>query len=222
MKKERLKMKRVIAMALGVVMLCGMVGCGNTETAKKKETYDTFVAGFGKTIITPEYEVHMASHGDEASRVSQGILTDLYALVVAMSDTEGNTMLWITTDVTQGNIVMADLVRKEVEEKYGIPKENVLLSGTHNHSSVSWSFEADANKRFQEDWLAGVMKSIDAALEDRAPATMEIGRTESEGLAFVRRYWRADGTLLSGGDLVMVFIAWISRNITSMVLPLCN
>lgn len=192
-------MKKLLAMVLGVVMLVSMVGCGDTQTAKKKEKFDAFVAGFGKTIITPEYEVHLGSHGDEESRVSKGILTDLYALTVAMSDTEGNTMLWITTDLSQGDISMANLVRQEVEEKYGIPKENVLLGGTHNHSSVAWSYEADANKRFQEDWLEGVMKSIDAAMEDRAPATMEIGRTESEGLAFVRRYLREDGTLLSGG-----------------------
>ena len=192
-------MKRVIAMALGVVLLCGMVGCGNTETVKKKETFDTFVAGFGKTIITPSYDVHLGSHGDSKSRISKGVLTDLYALTVAMTDTEGNTVLWITTDLSHGLVEMANLVRDAVAEKYDIPRENVLLAGTHNHSSVDWGFEAESNKKFQDDWLEGVMKSIDAALEDRSAATMEIGRTESEGLNFSRRYWREDGTLLSGG-----------------------
>ena len=192
-------MKKLLAMLLGVVMLVSMVGCGDTGAAKKKEKFDTFVAGFGKTIITPEYAVHLDSHGDTETRVSKGILTDLFALTVAMSDTEGNTMLWITTDLTHGTITMANTVRKAVEEKYGIPKENVILGGTHNHSSVAYGYEAEANKRFEADWLAGVMKSIDTALEDRAPATMEIGRTESEGLAFSRRYWREDGNLLSGG-----------------------
>ena len=64
-------MKKWIAMILGVVMLVSMVGCGDTETAKKDEKFDTFVAGFGKTIITPEYEVHLGSHGDEESRVQR-------------------------------------------------------------------------------------------------------------------------------------------------------
>ena len=192
-------MKKWIAIILGTVLLISMVGCGNTGAAKKVETFDTFAAGFGKTIITPEYAVNLDSHGDTATRVSKGVLTDLFALTVAMSDAEGNTVLWITTDLTHGTITMANTVRKAVEEKYGIPKENVILGGTHNHSSVAYGYESEANKRFEEDWLAGVMKSIDAAIEDRAPATMEIGRTESEGLAFSRRYWRTDGNLLSGG-----------------------
>jgi hypothetical protein len=192
-------MKKWIAIVLGAVLLISMVGCGNTGATKKVETFDTFVAGFGKTIITPEYAVNLDSHGDTATRVSKGVLTDLFALTVAMSDTEGNTVLWITTDLTHGTITMANVVRKAVEEKYGIPKENVILGGTHNHSSVAYGYESEANKKFDEDWLAGVMKSIDAAMADRAPATMEIGRTESEGLAFSRRYWREDGNLLSGG-----------------------
>lgn len=192
-------MKKLLAMVLGVVMLVSMVGCGDTQTTKQKEKFDTFVAGFGKTVITPEYAVHLDSHGDAETRVSKGVLTDLFALTVAMSDTEGNTLLWITTDLTHGTITMTNLVRKAVEEKYGIPKENIVLGGTHNHSSVAFGYEAESNKRYEEDWLAGVMKSIDAAMEDRTPATMEIGRTETEDLNFSRRYWRADGNLLSGG-----------------------
>ena len=191
-------MKKIIAMLLGVAMLVSMVGCGDTG-AVKKEKFDTFVAGFGKTVITPEYAVHLGSHGDAETRVSKGVLTDLYALTVAMSDTEGNTMLWIVTDLSHGGIDRANVLRKQVEEKYGIPKEHVLLAGTHNHSSVEWGFEAESNKKFEEEWYEGVMKSIDKAMEDRSAATLEIGRTESEGLNFSRRYWREDGNLLSGG-----------------------
>ena len=139
-------MKKIIAMLLGVAMLVSMVGCGDTG-AVKKEKFDTFVAGFGKTVITPEYAVHLGSHGDAETRVSKGVLTDLYALTVAMSDTEGNTMLWIVTDLSHGGIDRANVLRKQVEEKYGIPKEHVLLAGTHNHSSVEWGFEAESNKR---------------------------------------------------------------------------
>ena len=192
-------MKKWLALLLVVIMCIGMVGCGETETAKKKEKFDTFVAGFGKVLITPEYDVHLGSHGDSATRISQGVLTDLYALTVAMSDTEGNTMLWITTDLSHGLISMTNLVREAVAEKYDIPKENVLLGGTHNHSSVDWGYEADSNKKFQEDWLEGVMKSIDAAMEDRSAATMEIGRTATENLNFSRRYFRSDGLMTGGG-----------------------
>lgn len=177
---------------------------------KKKITESkSFTAGFGKAIITPSDElltsIHLGSHGDEESRIATGKLDDIYALTVALTDKNDNTLLLIVTDLTNANRGMTKMVREAVSEEYGIPAANVMVAGTHNHSSIAWpksSYnwdETHANVKYKAEWLAGVMESVAAAMEDRSVATMQIGSTETDGLNFSRRYWREDGTMIGGG-----------------------
>ena len=148
----------------------------------------------------------MDSHGDQATRIATGKLDDIYALAVALTDEYDNTLLLIVTDLTNGNREITKKVRDAVYEQYGIPATNVMVAGTHNHSSIAWpassyegKWDTSSNKAYAEEWLAGVMTSVAEAMNDRSVATIEIGRTETQGLNFSRRYVDKNNKIVIGG-----------------------
>lgn len=191
-KMKRKRFVRILSMVLIVVLMVGVSGCG-TKGGKE------FQAGFGKTDITPGEGVELGSYGDSESRKTIGTLSSLYALTVALTDAEDNTLILIVTDLSWGSMVRTNQIRTEINNKYEIPKENIMLAGTHNHSAPDDESEHVKNVEYMEQWKEAVMESVDQALEDRKPATMEIGRTETERLNFSRRYVRSDGNYVGGG-----------------------
>ena len=121
------------------------------------------------------------------------------AVAIAVTDTENNTLILVVTDLSWGRIQDANTIRNAVYKKYGIPKENVLVGGTHNHSAPSAKWNSDANKAYMVMWQEQVMSAIDAAIRDRAEATMEVGSTYTENMVFSRRYKCRDGLYIGGG-----------------------
>lgn len=202
-------MKKIITMLLTVVMLLGLCACGdnssdNGESAKLGQLkFDTFVAGYGKVDVTPTNAVHLGSYGDAMTRISTAVKDPFYAITVVMTDTDGDTMVLIVTDLSWGHINQLTYLRVQIEEKFGIPGDNVLLGGTHNHNGPEWMNEGymtAANQLyFNSVWYPGVLESVEMALNDRKPATFEIGTTETVDVGFVRRYYMSDGSFYGSG-----------------------
>jgi len=164
------------------------------------EQFKPILAGFGKMDVTPFAKVHLGSMNNDMQRISRRINPNdpFNAMTLALTDDNGDTFLFIVTDLSWGHINWARKIRPMIEEKYGIPGDHIVLGGTHNHSGPSWYGEAlqtSANQAYFDYWLVGVMSSVYIALQDRKPAQMQIGRTETENYTFVRRYWREDGNL---------------------------
>lgn len=188
-------MKKIGILLLTLILIVGTMGCG---TGKKD-----FQAGFGKADITPGEGVELGSYGNSAIRKSRGVWTPLSALSLVLTDAEDNTLVLIVTDLSWGNVTRTAQIRTEVHNKYGIPKENVMLAGTHNHNAPDYESSYAKNVEYMKQWKDAVMESVAKAMDDRKPATMEIGRTETENLVFSRRYERADGTFVGGGPADM-------------------
>ena len=167
---------------------------------KRGDTANTFRAGYGKTNINPENGVSLGSYSNEDVRKSTGILSDLEAVAIAVTDAENNTLILVVTDLSWGRISDANAIRKAVSKKYGIPKENVLVGGTHNHSAPSAKWTSDENIAYMLQWQENVMAAIDIAIRDRAEATMEVGTTQTVDLVFSRRYLCEDGKYQGGGS----------------------
>lgn len=188
-----------------VELLRGTVGSKVYAEAVVEPTqteFSTFVAGFGKADVTPFDPVYLGSYNNAMERRSTGVRNPFSALTTALTDTEGNTLLIIVTDLSWGHENQLQQVRAAVLEKYGIPGENVLLGGTHNHNGAEWyttGWETPENQAYLAMWLEGVLESVETALADRKPAQLNIGRTQTDKLAFVRRYYCADGTVTGSG-----------------------
>ena len=159
--------------------------------------------GFGKVDVTPFEPVHLGSYGGALQRLSTEVRDNFYAIALAITDEEDKTLLLVVTDLTWGTIWHTNIIREKVLEKYGISKEYVMLGGLHNHNGpdvLGAAEETPPNLRYAEFWHNGIMEAVEMALADRKEiVSTEIARGKTEGLAYVRRYWREDGNFLSGG-----------------------
>jgi len=97
-----------------------------------------FCVGFGRAELSPKgYSAKRADYPatDGVERMSQGILDPIYFTCVAITDAQGNTALICTTDQLGTMLAEVNSLRSKVNEAYGIPKENLVVSATHTHSS---------------------------------------------------------------------------------------
>ena len=193
--------KRILSLILAGLLCFAVSACnGSGKTSESESSSQGLSVGFGKADITPYDPVNLGSYGDTATRISQGYIEPLYAITVAITDENDETLLLIVTDLSWGYYVQTEEVRQIVEKDYGIPGDHVMLGGTHNHNAPSYTYKSDMVASYMNYWKESVKSSIAQALADRKPAKMEIGRTKSEGLNFVRRYWLEDGTILTDKD----------------------
>ena len=185
-------MKRIICLAVALMMLLSLAAC--SEGGAGGNAKGTFRVGFGKVDITPTEPVHLASYGDADTRISEGNLHPMYALTIVLEDEDGTRMVLTTTDLSQGgNRMILDELRPMVKEQLGIESQYFVIGGTHNHNAPDYGYNDTYDLKWKDVYKNGVLDSIRMAIEDLAPATIEIGRTETQNLTFVRRYLLENG-----------------------------
>ncbi|MFX0138566.1 MAG: neutral/alkaline non-lysosomal ceramidase N-terminal domain-containing protein [Candidatus Hodarchaeota archaeon] len=103
------------------------------------------MAGAYALPITPElnatgYPIHpdgspvyLAGFGDFGSRPAQSVHDDIYASCLILNY-DGTTIVFVALDLIGFFIDQVDIVRKEVENNYGIDANNVIIACTHTHS----------------------------------------------------------------------------------------
>ncbi|MBR4889652.1 MAG: neutral/alkaline non-lysosomal ceramidase N-terminal domain-containing protein, partial [Clostridia bacterium] len=204
-------MKKLFALFLCACMILSLVAGGGSDgadavtvvnTTGNAENTDTqiaggvFMAGFGRVDITPKESVPMASYGDDRERLSTGLYSYLEARAVVVQDAEGGMLVFLTGDVSWAPNRLATPVRAQLASKLGIPESNIIVSGTHTHSSVSTSLaDMPAVGRFNEQYIQGMVKAATDAVADLKPAEVYVGSVMTENMNFVRRYFMDDGSL---------------------------
>ena len=103
-------MKKIISLCLSLCLALGLCACGKTEKATGQQA-DTLLVGFAKADITPEDPIHMAIYGDEKERISTGFLDYLYAYALAVTGSNGETLLIMTVDHSWFNASVAEQLR---------------------------------------------------------------------------------------------------------------
>jgi len=90
-------------------------------------------AGVAKIAITPKQQMWM---GGFASRThpSEGVSHDLWAKAIALEDASGKKALMITMDLVGIPKKISDHVRDQIKAKYGLGREQIILSTSHTHS----------------------------------------------------------------------------------------
>lgn len=165
-------------------------------TTEKSKKYDKtgFQTGFAMVDITPSTGVPLAGYGNVTYRRSQTVRDPLYSTCVAMSDGE-NTLLFITNDLIRCSDELISLVQKRMQKAYGIPPENIIIAGTHTHSAPDIGADTDsAVAAYLALLYKGVVEACKLAIADLDRTDTYFGKTATEGLAHVRRYFRSDGT----------------------------
>jgi len=202
-------MKKVLCLVLAALLLLGLCACKQQEAQTAKPQ---FQVGYGRADITPSVSVPLSGYGNALTRMSEGFYNKLYASCVAMRDENGNTVLLLSVDITTSGELMVGEARTAAAKATGVAEEQIMVSATHTHSAPSYSSDhmnvGTAKKQFKD----GVVAAAKAAVEDLAPAAVQISTTQTENLNFVRHYLMNDGTY--AGDNYGSFTSGIKAHAT--------
>lgn len=157
-----------------------------------------FKAGFSKVDITPRLGVSMS--GYYRYREADGVLDNLHARCVAMSDCEKTALVFSIDNLHIGDPVVKK-VKDRITGKTGVPGDAIFLACTHTHTGPSWyvsaskgpeavKLTAEANEMMADRCAEAAAKAI----ADMVPSRIFIGRGEATDISFVRRFRMKDGS----------------------------
>lgn len=132
------------------------------------------LAGVAKRSIVPPFPTHMGGFGDR-TQTFDGVHDELFARALTLDD--GSTQVIVVgSDLMAIDVDLVRLSRAAIEEKTGVPAENIMISCTHNHSAPSYYQNVRAGEAHPplegflvEQFTAAAVE----AFEKRAPA--EVG-----------------------------------------------
>lgn len=153
-----------------------------------------FCAGFSRNVCMPDDPVPMEGYGNDKLRFSDGFKDYLTITCTAIQDEKNNLLLLFTEDTI--NAGWSKNLRQLCAETFGIPMENVNVTATHTHASVSTLNKTPAADKFFEDLTQTGLQTAMEAVADLAPAEMHWGMADLSGYNFVRHY------VLSNGEVV--------------------
>ena len=203
-------MKKLLCILLALVMVISMAACGGasapaattvantaTEGTAPAVADDGFRVGFARIDVTPKESVPLGSYGNSSERMSTGYFTYLYISAMAISYGD-DTLMMLTLDHSWYYTVLGEPTRSRISKEYGIPLDHIILNGTHTHQAPdSFNSEIPSQGRYNSLVVDSALEAVGKALEDRAPAEIQIGSVMTEQMNFIRRYFMDDGSLIA-------------------------
>ena len=150
-----------------------------------------YTAGFARLDITPHLGAPIS--GGWKMRTGSGLLDPLYVCAIAFGDGEKTCVVLSLDNLGMGGDQGLSFP-KEVAALVGIPEECLILCCTHSHTTPSVALDAD-----YRSWLLRRCRdAAQLAMNDRKPITdVQWAEGDAGGVAFVRRFWMTDGTVLT-------------------------
>ena len=144
--------------------------------------------GIGKIDITPPLGIEMV--GYYYTRNAEGIHDKLYARSIVFDDGK-----------TKAAIISCDLcwfpkqtilsIEDKINKLNILPFKNVIISATHTHTGPVITPE------YESFLIEQTVKSVKEAYENSFEAKLSCGSAHVEGVAFNRRYFMKDGTVVT-------------------------
>ena len=141
-------------------------------------------AGFAAGRITPSTPVAMAGYASR-DRPSEGVVTDLYAKALALSDSNGQRAVWITTDLIGLRGAVTEETLRRVVERTGLKRHQLLINSSHTHTGPAIA-ETDTSAYGIRDEAAANMRAYRRMLQDRIVEVVEqaLARMEPVELSY--------------------------------------
>jgi hypothetical protein len=122
-------------------------------------------AGVAAVKITPEAAVPMAGYGSR-DRPSEGVVSDLYAKVLALTDASGQRAVWITTDLIGLRGEVAEQICLQIIERTGLNRNQILINSSHTHTGPAIA-DSDIPAYFIPPESAPLIHAYRDMLQDR-------------------------------------------------------
>ncbi|MBN1294382.1 MAG: neutral/alkaline non-lysosomal ceramidase N-terminal domain-containing protein [Candidatus Latescibacteria bacterium] len=164
-------------------------------------------AGVSSVIITPDKPVWMAGYGNR-DKPSEGKIHDIHVKALAFEDPDGNRAVIVTADLISVMLDFSNRVAKTIENRYGLPRENILFNTSHTHcgpeSRLPLLFYIPVEKggRIEEyvQWLeTKYVEAVSAAITDLKPAQIQFTSINPVPFAVSRRLPSPEGILYRSG-----------------------
>jgi len=104
-------------------------------------------AGVARVDTTPTAPVWMSGYASRSSP-SQGVAHPLFAKALALADARDNKVVIVTCDIIGFSRDFTGRVAERVRDKYGLPRENLVLFASHCHSGPT---PADSTDRLKSN-----------------------------------------------------------------------
>lgn len=201
-------MKKTLSVILLLALTLSLWACGGTGQSGAEETqlaelgeYDLY-AGFGRENITPQEPVPLGGYGRASDRIHTAVLDDLYVTGIALTDSAGETVIFLNWDGVRAYDEVQASARDSISTATGVPVERIFIGATHSHSCPEMSNSLDSAVRYAQYVVQQATACAVEAMADRKPANMSAGSIEAEGMNFVRHYQTtlADGSVTYFGD----------------------
>ncbi len=158
-------------------------------------------AGYSKIDITPPLGANL--NGYYRERFSDHVIEPLYVTTVAYSDGI-NTVLTISLDISE--ILQKDTneIRMRVSTETGVPFEAVYIACIHTHtapviSEIPSFFTRDES--YYQSFVEKICHSAKEAIKDLSDAQAYYSKGKAEGISFIRRFRRKDGSAVTNPKL---------------------
>ena len=152
--------------------------------------------GYARVNIAPPMGIEIDGYFIE--RIADGVLDELEACAVAVSDGK-NTAILISLDHCGLNKVFLDEWRSNISAATGVESKAIYIHATHTHTGARL-IKNPSNPLISQYEAFVATRVVDVAkfsIEDMADAKMGIGIGEAKNVAFIRRYRMKDGSAMT-------------------------
>ena len=140
-------------------------------------------AGVATAVITPEKPMRMAGYGARI-KPATGKDQDLFGKALAIEDSNGNRVVFITLDLIGVTAELRAAVERGVREKYKLPPHALVMNASHTHCGPAYG------RPELKDYFDGLVKKLIAtvgrAIETSEPARLSYAHAKC-GFAMNRR-----------------------------------
>jgi len=194
-------MRNAVMFAIWMTVGLGLSGPDVRAEVTEQTIEKAWSVGYGEADITPApMQVQMSGYGRE--RYAKGTLSPLWTQAMAMRDKDGEIALLITADILDFDRVMVDVLRHAITRRHAIPPENILLAASHTHWGPAVRFRMSFSVGGPNVWYMAhledqILASVEDALKDLCPATVQYSGIDFRGIGCNRRL-SADGKIVFG------------------------
>jgi neutral ceramidase len=158
--------------------------------------------GTAKVDITPPIGAWLSGYGSR-NKPSEGILDPLYAKALVLDDGQCKIAI-VSADLLWVPLKMTNEIRQQVQEKLGIPHQNVMICGTHTHFApkidrIAKNWPDAAAAQIDESYVQILKKkifdSIMLADKNCRQLNLSVGKGQISEIVYNRRTRKPDGTV---------------------------
>lgn len=141
-------------------------------------------AGVGKVSITPKEPVWMAGYAARQSP-STGVLQEIFARTLVLSDAKGNRLAIVTMDLIEIPESLRDALMERLQKSHGFKPNEVLLNVSHTHGGPMVAAQTVRDWGIDETWADKAQLYADELVEKiDAMVAGAIGRSKGSEVTF--------------------------------------